>query len=137
MSKDWMPELTAGETVLWSVDTTYNKPIFTPRKIALVAVLLAAGGAAYAYGIINAGVFVWPAIAVLIFVMTRGQAVQNAVTNQRVIADTNTSVWYSEFTGVTQNNDTITITTNSKKSATLGPLDDPEMVLDLIEGACA
>lgn len=137
MSKDWMPELTAGETVLWSVDTTYAKPIFTPAKAALVAGLVAAGAVAYSLGYINAGVFVWPLLAVLIFFMTRNQTVQNAVTNQRVIADPETSIWYSEFAGVTQNNDNIDITTSGLKSATLGPLEDPEMVLDLIEGACA
>ncbi len=137
MSSNWMPELTAGETVLWSVDTTYAKPIFTPAKAALVAVLVAAGAVAFHLGYINAGVFVWPAIAVLIFVMTRTQTVQNAVTSQRVIAGPDISIWYSEFAGVTQNNDSIEITTNGHKSAALGPLDDPEMVLDLIEGACA
>lgn len=137
MSKDWMPKLTAGETVLWSTETTVMKPLFTPRKIALVVVLVAAASAAFAYGIINAGVFVWPVIAVVVFAMTREKTIQNAVTNQRVISGPTDFVWYSEFAGVTQNDDTIEISTNSKKSATLGPLDDPDTVLDLIEGACA
>ncbi|WP_114285591.1 hypothetical protein [Candidatus Halocynthiibacter alkanivorans] len=132
--------LSADERLLWSQDRKLREPLKPVRSTFLALVLTASAYSladsfaltALLTGVASLGGLL---LAVLLSV-PRSQKLQQAVTSQRVSDAPGHDIWYSEFTSVSQQGDCFAISTHSDKAGLLGPLENPEHVLDLIERHC-
>jgi hypothetical protein len=132
--------LSADERLLWSQDRKLREP-WKPVRSAFLALVLTASAYSLADSfslspLLNGLATLGGLVLAVLLSLPRSQKLQQAVTSQRVTDAPGHDLWYSEFTAVSQQGDCFAISTHSDKTGLLGPLEDPEHVLDLIERHC-
>jgi hypothetical protein len=132
--------LSADERLLWSQDRKLREPLKPVRSAFLLLVLTASAYSladSFALPPLPTGLAALGGLLLAVLLsIPRAQKLQQAVTSQRVTDAPGHDIWYSEFATVSQQGDCFAIGTHSDKAGLLGPLEDPDHVLDLIERHC-